>query len=164
MSRILSVLVLPAVVLVLLVVSPDALSQEDLSQPDPSQEDAESESAEAAAASTATAGDAERGRYLVEGVAMCGQCHTPRTAGGELQMDQWLKGAPIPVTTPQGYDTWAYKAPRIAGLPQHTDEEFVTLMTTGINRDGKETLSPMPQFRMTEDDAQAIAAYLRSLE
>jgi mono/diheme cytochrome c family protein len=112
----------------------------------------------------------ERGRYLVEGVAMCAQCHTPRNESGELLMNQWLKGAPVPVTTPDGYAKWAYKAPRIAGLPQHkaaTPElpsEFVTLMTTGINRDGKPPLSPMPQFRMTQEDAEAIEAYLRSLD
>ncbi len=111
----------------------------------------------------AAAGDVERGKYLVEGVGMCGQCHSPRDEKGNLQMDEWLHGGPVPVTTPRGYENWAYKAPRIAGLPQHTDEEFVVLMTTGINRDGKEVLAPMPPFRLTEADALAIAAYLRSL-
>lgn len=106
----------------------------------------------------------ERGRYLATGIGMCGECHTPRNASGELQTDRWLKGAPIPVGTPEGYETWAYKAPRIAGLPQHTDDEFVRLMTTGVNRDDKPTRFPMPQFRMTEEDALAIAAYLRSLD
>lgn len=125
------------------------------------------EAADADAAPSATAADSaqvERGRYLVTGVSMCGECHTPRNASGELKMNEWLKGAPIPVQTPEGYKAWVYKAPRIADLPQHTDEEFVTLMTTGINRDGVETRSPMPQFRMSEDDALAIAAYLRSLD
>lgn len=117
-----------------------------------------------AAAPAADSAQIERGRYIVTGVSMCGECHTPRNTSGELQMDRWLKGAPIPVTTPQGYKTWVYKAPRIAGLPQHTDEEFVTLLTTGVNRDGLETRSPMPQFRMSEEDALAIAAYLRSLD
>lgn len=118
----------------------------------------------AEAAPAAVSGDVERGRYLVEGVGMCGQCHTPRDAKGNLQMDEWLHGAAVPVSKPQGYSGgWAYKAPRLAGLPQHTDEQFVTLMVTGVNRDGKEALAPMPPVRMTEEDALAVAAYLRSL-
>ncbi len=116
-----------------------------------------------APAAAAAGGDVERGKYLVEGVGMCGQCHSPRDTKGNAEMDEWLHGGPVPVTTPQGYEKWAYKAPRIAGLPQHTDEEFVTLMTTGINRDGKKPMAPMPPFRITEEDALAIAAYLRSL-
>lgn len=116
------------------------------------------------APAAAVSGDVERGRYLVEGVGMCGQCHTPRDAKGNLQMDQWLHGAPVPVSKPQGYaGKWAYKAPRLAGLPQHTDEQFVTLLVTGVNRDGNEVLAPMPPLRMTEEDALAVAAYLRSL-
>lgn len=120
--------------------------------------------AEAPAAPAADSAQIERGRYIVTGVSMCGECHTPRNASGELQMNHWLMGASIPVTTPEGYRSWVYKAPRIADLPQHTDEQFVTLMTTGINRDGMQTRSPMPQFRMSEEDALAIAAYLRSLD
>lgn len=110
------------------------------------------------------AGDAtaERGRYLVA-VGSCGQCHTPRDRHGDLRMSEWLEGAPVPAATPQGYPQWAFRAPRIAGLPQHTDEEFVRLMTTGVNRDGAMTLPPMPEFRMTADDARAIASYLRAV-
>ena len=126
-----------------------------------SQEEA---STEESAPAAAVSGDVERGKYLVEGVGMCGQCHTPRNAEGELQMNRWLQGGPVPVTKPEGYSGgWAYKAPRLAGLPQHTDEQFVTLMMTGVNRDGKEVLAPMPPFRVTEEDALAIAAYLRSV-
>ena len=130
-----------------------------------SQEADTAASSDDAAASTASAasGDVERGKYLVEGVGMCGQCHSPRDDKGNLQMDEWLHGGPVPVTTPRGYADWAFRAPRIAGLPQHTDEEFVVLMTTGINRDGKELMAPMPPYRMAEEDALAIAAYLRTV-
>jgi mono/diheme cytochrome c family protein len=37
--------------------------------------------------------DIERGRYLVEDVAMCGECHTPRNDRGELEQNAWLQGA-----------------------------------------------------------------------
>lgn len=128
-----------------------------------SQEGDATEAAPAAAEQTAS-GDVERGRYLVESVGMCAQCHSTRDAKGNLKKDDWLHGAPVPVSKPVGYvDTWAYRAPRIAGLPQHTDEEFVEFLTTGVNRDGKEAMPPMPPYRFTEEDALAIAAYLRSL-
>jgi mono/diheme cytochrome c family protein len=149
LSRHLAVLSLSVFVLSLVAIS--AVGQSDEATAD-------------AAPMAADGAHVERGRYLVEGVAMCGQCHTPRNESGELLMNQWLKGAPVPVTTPDGYAKWAYKAPRIAGLPQHTSEQFVTLMTTGINRDGKPPLSPMPPFRMSKEDAEAIEAYLRSLD
>lgn len=105
----------------------------------------------------------ERGRYLVVNVGMCGQCHSARNAVGELDDHTFLHGGPVPLLAPRGYEKWAYKAPRLAGLPQHTDEQLVKLLTTGINRDGKEPLPPMPPFRMTQEDALAIAAYLRSV-
>jgi mono/diheme cytochrome c family protein len=105
----------------------------------------------------------ERGRYLVVNVGMCGQCHSARNANGQLEEDEFLHGGPVPLVAPRGYVKWAYKAPRLAGLPQHTDEQLVKLLTTGINRDGKEPLPPMPPFRMTQEDALAVAAFLRSV-
>ncbi|MEL6751296.1 MAG: cytochrome c, partial [Pseudomonadota bacterium] len=36
----------------------------------------------------------ERGRYLVEGPAHCGACHTPRGVTGGLDHSRWLAGAP----------------------------------------------------------------------
>lgn len=37
-----------------------------------------------------------RGRYLVEGLAHCAECHTPRNALGGLRVSQWMEGAPNP--------------------------------------------------------------------
>lgn len=55
------------------------------------------------AASHPAAGPADsvtRGKYLVDHVAMCGECHTPRNDKGEILSGQYLKGAPIPVSPP----------------------------------------------------------------
>jgi mono/diheme cytochrome c family protein len=38
----------------------------------------------------------ERGRYLVEALGHCGECHTPRNALGGLDRSRWLGGAPNP--------------------------------------------------------------------
>ncbi len=37
-----------------------------------------------------------RGRHLVEALAHCGECHTPRNALGGLQRARWLAGAALP--------------------------------------------------------------------
>lgn len=46
-------------------------------------------------AGAADKGDVERGRYLVEEVAKCAECHTPRNERGELRTDAWLRGATV---------------------------------------------------------------------
>ena len=49
----------------------------------------------------------ERGRYLVEEVAKCGECHTPRTAEGEVDRHAWLQGAPIWIMPVKRIPNWA---------------------------------------------------------
>lgn len=109
-------------------------------------------------------GDPARGRYIAHSVAMCIECHTPRSSTGQLLLDRAFEGAPIPVAKPQQWSTWAEFAPRIAGLPQYTVDQFVTLLTTGVGREGKPLRAPMPPFRLTPQDALDIAAYLKSLK
>ena len=38
----------------------------------------------------------QRGRYIVEAMAHCGECHTPRNVLGGLKRAAWLSGAPLP--------------------------------------------------------------------
>jgi len=104
-----------------------------------------------------------RGKYVVEGVAMCGQCHTPRNGHGEADGTQALQGAPLWLQPATPIGDWPSLAPRIAGIPPGTEAQMVTLLTTGVWRDGKRPRPPMPQFRMTQQDAQAVVAYLKSL-
>jgi mono/diheme cytochrome c family protein len=105
-------------------------------------------------------GDVERGRYIVENVAACWRCHTPGGDRGEPDRTHWLQGAPIRSPEP----SMAVQAPRIAGTPPGTDDQFITLLTTGITRNGAPPRPPMPQFHMTRQDAQAVLAYLKSLK
>jgi mono/diheme cytochrome c family protein len=46
--------------------------------------------------SVATTPELQRGRYIVEAMAHCGECHTPRNALGGLNRSAWLSGAPLP--------------------------------------------------------------------
>ena len=103
-----------------------------------------------------------RGKYLVEGVAACGDCHTPRDENGDLISSRWLEGAPVFLKPAIPQPGWAIVAPRLAGLPPGSDAEIITLLTTGLWR-GKPLRPPMPHFRMTRADAEAIIAYLKSL-
>jgi len=105
----------------------------------------------------------ERGKYIVEGVAACSDCHTPRRANGESDRSKWLAGAPVFFQPARPSPDWPVNAPRLAGLPPGSDSDLITLLTTGIWRDGKSLRLPMPQFRMTRTDAQAVVAYLKSL-
>ncbi len=104
-----------------------------------------------------------RGKYIVEGVAMCGQCHTPRNSAGVPDRSRWLQGAPVWLVSAEPVADWPLQAPRIAGTPPGNDAELVTLLSSGIWRDGKPLRPPMPQFHMTREDADSVVAYLKSL-
>lgn len=104
-----------------------------------------------------------RGQYLVEGVAMCGTCHTPRMPNGGLDRSRWLAGAPVPYLPAQPTSDWPIVAPRLSGTPPAGDAGMITLLTTGIWITGKPLRDPMPHFQMTRSDAEAVVAYLKSL-
>jgi mono/diheme cytochrome c family protein len=105
----------------------------------------------------------ERGRYLVENVAMCELCHTPRTETGVPDKGHWLGGGPTQLRPAYPSPYWTQIEPRIAGRPPGTDADFIKLLTTGISRTGSPPNPPMPPFRMTRADAEAVLAYLKSL-
>jgi len=112
-------------------------------------------------ATTLPHGNAEHGRYIVEHVAMCVECHSGRDdRGGILQSERFL-GAPIPFAPPWPND-WAMRAPRNRGLPGYTDEMALRLLTEGaIGRNGEQLRPPMPRFRMSVQDAADVIAYMR---
>ena len=120
---------------------------------------------EAAKAQTASAGgsDVARGKYIVEGVALCGQCHTPVDSEGNPDRRRWLQGGPVPWQSSRQNANWPQMVPRIGGIPPAPDEDMVKLLTTGIWTTGARLRAPMPQFRMNVSDAQAVVAYLKSL-
>jgi mono/diheme cytochrome c family protein len=117
-----------------------------------------------AAAITLPRGNAEHGRYIVEHVAMCIECHSGRDAKGNILSSQLYLGAPIPFAPPWPND-WAMRAPRNKGLPGYDDAQALRLLTQGaIGRNGENLRPPMPRFRMNVQDASDVIAYLRSLE
>lgn len=105
-----------------------------------------------------------RGKYIVEDVAMCGRCHSPVDEHGERDRSRWLRGGAIGMKQAVlGAPEWPIVAPRLAGAPPGTDAQFIVLMMTGVSRTGAPSRQPMPQFRLTQADAEAVLAYLKSL-
>ncbi|MEM9427477.1 MAG: cytochrome c [Pseudomonadota bacterium] len=103
----------------------------------------------------------ERGRYLVEALAHCGECHTPRTALGGLDTSQWMAGAPNP--SGEG---------RIPGLtPDQLDWSAVDIayyLESGFSPDFDSAGGTMASVvenmaRLSAADRAAIAAYVKAL-
>jgi mono/diheme cytochrome c family protein len=103
----------------------------------------------------------ERGAYLVNAVAACATCHTPRMPPGPA-----LSGG-----NTFGAGDAAVVSPNITpdpetGLGSWTDAQIVAAIRNDIRPDGSRIGPPMPQhaFKAISDtDAAAIVAYLRSV-
>ena len=104
----------------------------------------------------------ERGRYLVQQVGLCGDCHTPRDEKGQLIETKTLQGARIMFKPTVPMPSWGEFAPPIAGLPGFTDAQAITFLTMGKDISGKPSAPPMPAYRFDKEDATAVVTYLRS--
>jgi len=113
------------------------------------------------------------GKYLVE-LMGCGSCHTHGAMIGEPDMHLRLAGSGIgiaysnPLSTPNPGVTYPpnLTPDKKTGLGKWNDDEIVEAIRHGVSRYGKRllTVMPWPSFvRLSESDAMAIAAYLRSL-
>lgn len=103
-----------------------------------------------------------RGEYLVNNIGGCNDCHTPMTPQGP-DMAHALQGATL-MFAPTIEIPWAPVAPSIAGLPAgYTEEQFIAFMQTGVKPDGSSPRPPMPAFRLNEEDARAMAAYIATV-
>jgi mono/diheme cytochrome c family protein len=108
-------------------------------------------------------GDVTRGKYLVEEVAMCGECHTPRDASGNLIEERDLQGAPTWIASVHPDHNWAWNAPTLAGFAGYSDADAVNILEKGIGANGQPIQRPMHIYHMSHEDALAVVAYLKSL-
>jgi mono/diheme cytochrome c family protein len=105
----------------------------------------------------------ERGEYLVNGVVLCGDCHTPRLENMAPDESRPLQGSALAPMGPP--EVFATIAPPIAGLPaNYSEEQFISFLQTGVRPDGSHPRPPMPPYRLNEADARAVAAYIGSLQ
>jgi hypothetical protein len=115
------------------------------------------------AAPAAPQSSVDRGRYLVEDVAMCEECHTPRDANGNLDESRRLQGAQIWIMPVHANPNWAMNAPALAGFGGYSDDQGAAVLEKGEGPNGETIRQPMHIYHMNHADAQAIIAYLRSL-
>jgi mono/diheme cytochrome c family protein len=102
-----------------------------------------------------------RGAYLVEGLAHCGLCHTPKNAAGGDETSQRFKGYAL-----QGWFAPDITNDRRRGIGAWSVEDVVTYLKTGHNRFTAAS-GPMAEVvmdstsKLTDDDLNAIAVYLK---
>ncbi len=103
----------------------------------------------------------ERGRYLVESLGHCGECHTPRNALGGLDTAAWLTGAP----NPSGEGRIPNITPAVLGWSQ---SEIANYLNDGFTPEfdvagGEMTDVIQNMAHLPDADRAAIAAYLLAL-
>jgi mono/diheme cytochrome c family protein len=110
----------------------------------------------------------ERGRYLVEHVSLCGDCHTLRNFMGVPKRTLYLAGAK------KGQGPLGVEVPNITpdketGIGDWSRNDIATLLLTGATPDGDNVQGLMAEviaagFKdMKKEDALAIADYLKSI-
>ncbi len=107
-----------------------------------------------------------RGSYLANAVAHCGECHTPRNFMGAMKTSQAYSG------NPKGPDN--QRAPNITpdpekGIGKWSLEDIETVLKTGQLPYFDYVGSGMAEVvkgtsRLTDEDRHAIAVYLKSLK
>lgn len=110
----------------------------------------------------ADAPELERGRYLVEALGHCAECHTPRNVLGGLNTDEWMQGAP----NPSGKGRIPGIAPNVLDW---SAGDIAYYLETGFTPDFDSAGGEMTEVirntsRLTPEDRNAIAAYLKALD
>lgn len=107
----------------------------------------------------------ERGRYLVQSIAACGNCHTPRGPNGPIAGKALAGGMAFVEPVFKAYAPNITPDPQ-TGIGRWTHAQIMASIRDGKRPDGTIIGPPMPigQYRSISDrDAAAIAAYLRSV-
>jgi mono/diheme cytochrome c family protein/catechol 2,3-dioxygenase-like lactoylglutathione lyase family enzyme len=119
-------------------------------------------------ASAQVARQIERGKYMVT-FGGCNDCHTQGYFLGKPDMERHLGGSDVGFEIP---GLGVFVGPNLTpdnetGLGNWTTEQIVTALQTGKRPDGRVLAPIMPWeafSKLTKEDANAIAAYLKSLK
>lgn len=103
-----------------------------------------------------------RGRYLVEALGHCAECHTPRNKLGGLDKSRWLAGAP----NPDGEGRVPNITPHESGIAAWTERDIAYYLESGFTPDFDMVGSSMVEVQenmahLTDEDRNAIASYLK---
>jgi mono/diheme cytochrome c family protein len=113
----------------------------------------------------------ERGRYLVDHVSLCGDCHTPRNSIGIPNRSRYLAGASKKIG-PLGNAMPNITPDKETGIGEWKREDIVELLISGTKPDldnvqglMEEVIqgTPLGYKDMKKEDALAIADYLKSI-
>jgi cytochrome c553 len=111
-----------------------------------------------------------RGKYIIDHVAACGDCHTPMGMDGKPIQTMYLAGNPDFIVLPNGQKLGTRNLTNDeTGLKNRTDAEIKDMFQNGTRptATGMEPLNPvMPYYvfhNMSDEDANAIVAYLRTV-
>ena len=112
-----------------------------------------------------------RGRYLVNDVSQCPFCHTPRRSDGAIDATRFLSGVDCfadldPADDEIGCISTRNLTDHPTGLANASDDEIKDAFLNGVGTDGRNLVPLMPYWifhNMTDDDADSIVAYLRTL-
>src|SRR5437868_11260143 len=109
----------------------------------------------------------ERGKYLVEGILTCGNCHTPRGPGGVLDTKRLHAGSPAPqIDTPE----WSAHPTNVTpdketGIGTWKASDIERALRQGKRPNGEQLAPLMPYIFykiMTKSDMDAVIAYVWS--
>jgi len=109
----------------------------------------------------------KRGEYLVA-VGACGDCHTPGVMLGQPEMDKVFSGGNVGFHIP---DLGVFFPPNLTpdeetGLGKWSEADIIKAIRTGERPDGRQIAPVMPYgwySKLSDEDAAAMAAYLKSL-
>ena len=107
-----------------------------------------------------------RGAYIAESLAHCGECHTPRTWLGGLKRELWLAGTR---DGPSGDKVPNITPDQATGIGKWSEGELRELLASGMTADGDFIGAEMAEVvkngtsKLTPEDLAALVAYLRAL-
>ncbi len=106
-----------------------------------------------------------RGAYIANALAHCGECHTPRNLMGGLKQDMYLAGTK---DGPEGEAVPNITPDQETGIGQWSEDDLDTAMTMGMLPDGDFVGSGMAEVvenlaKLTPDDRKALVTYLNSI-
>jgi mono/diheme cytochrome c family protein len=114
-----------------------------------------------------------RGNYLVNAVAHCGECHSPRNKLGAIDNARRFAGGKLATASGKPEPNYATRAPNITtdltdGIGTWTTADIVQLLKLGMKHNGDFVAAPMSEVvegtsKLTDADRAAIATYLKSL-
>lgn len=104
-----------------------------------------------------------RGAYLVEGLAHCEECHTPRNFMQGLRKNQRFSGA-----TQAGWQAYNITPDRVSGIGDWSDAALGAYLTTGVADGHANAAGPMAEVvqnstqYLTDEDLRSIVTFLRA--